>query len=257
VVRVGPDLRTAEDAPLRHLLLSEGHHPPVRLPFPAERAIGLSAHIAPLSPPNKTHGRPYDARIWCAMAACYEEVGRVGDAIKCYERAESYSEGEVRRLSWFDSESTFSLTHAHALPHTHHGTRTRTRTTAHALPHTHTHHGTRTRTTAHTPRHTHTRTCTTAHASADCNERVERVGQPVPLIGTSRPSSALLCQEHPATRQRTGTAPTAHSRRVCRVSCVVSCHANVVRYVNEARGSGHDRSAALPGTLLEGAGPNG
>jgi len=39
--------------------------------------------------------RPYDARIWCAMAACYEEVGRVSDAIKCYERAESYSEGEV------------------------------------------------------------------------------------------------------------------------------------------------------------------
>lgn len=31
--------------------------------------------------------RPYDSRMWCAIAGCYEEMGREADAIKCYERA--------------------------------------------------------------------------------------------------------------------------------------------------------------------------
>lgn len=33
--------------------------------------------------------RPYDARMWCAMAGCYKLLNRKQDAIKCYQRAES------------------------------------------------------------------------------------------------------------------------------------------------------------------------
>jgi anaphase-promoting complex subunit 8 len=33
--------------------------------------------------------RPYDSRMWCALAESYERVDRVADAIRCYLRAES------------------------------------------------------------------------------------------------------------------------------------------------------------------------
>jgi anaphase-promoting complex subunit 8 len=38
--------------------------------------------------------RPYDSRMWCAMADRYENLGRTMDAIKCYVRAESNSDGD-------------------------------------------------------------------------------------------------------------------------------------------------------------------
>ena len=38
--------------------------------------------------------RPYDARMWCAMAECYEKVGNVEQAIKCYQRAEANNDRE-------------------------------------------------------------------------------------------------------------------------------------------------------------------
>lgn len=37
--------------------------------------------------------RPYDARMWCAMAECYETVN-VDLAIKCYKRAEANQDKE-------------------------------------------------------------------------------------------------------------------------------------------------------------------
>eukprot|EP00992_Anisonema_acinus_P005771 TRINITY_DN18912_c0_g1_i1.p1 TRINITY_DN18912_c0_g1~~TRINITY_DN18912_c0_g1_i1.p1 ORF type:complete len:201 (+),score=80.63 TRINITY_DN18912_c0_g1_i1:2-604(+) len=33
--------------------------------------------------------RPTDSRMWLAMAGCYEHLKRSGEAIKCYQRAES------------------------------------------------------------------------------------------------------------------------------------------------------------------------
>ena len=38
--------------------------------------------------------RPYDARMWCAMAGCYKLLNRKQDAIKCYQRAESNHDRE-------------------------------------------------------------------------------------------------------------------------------------------------------------------
>ena len=38
--------------------------------------------------------RPYDARMWCAMAGCYKLLGRKPDAIKCYQRAEESGDRE-------------------------------------------------------------------------------------------------------------------------------------------------------------------
>lgn len=31
--------------------------------------------------------RPYDPRMWCAMAGCYESLSKDDEAMKCYERA--------------------------------------------------------------------------------------------------------------------------------------------------------------------------
>ena len=38
--------------------------------------------------------RPYDARMWCAMAGCYKHLGRTTEAIKCYQRAETSGDRE-------------------------------------------------------------------------------------------------------------------------------------------------------------------
>lgn len=38
--------------------------------------------------------RPYDARMWCAMAGCYKLLNRKQEAIKCYQRAESNHDRE-------------------------------------------------------------------------------------------------------------------------------------------------------------------
>ena len=38
--------------------------------------------------------RPYDARMWCAMAGCYKLLNRRNDAIKCYQRAEANNDRE-------------------------------------------------------------------------------------------------------------------------------------------------------------------
>ena len=38
--------------------------------------------------------RPYDARMWCAMAGCYEQLGRAEEAIKCYLRARKTGDRE-------------------------------------------------------------------------------------------------------------------------------------------------------------------
>ena len=29
--------------------------------------------------------RPYDSRMWCAMAGCYKQLGKKPEAIKCYQ----------------------------------------------------------------------------------------------------------------------------------------------------------------------------
>ena len=31
--------------------------------------------------------RPTDARMWCAMANCYDALDRKGEALQCYEKA--------------------------------------------------------------------------------------------------------------------------------------------------------------------------
>lgn len=31
--------------------------------------------------------RPYDARMWCALGQCFERLGRLGEAVRCLERA--------------------------------------------------------------------------------------------------------------------------------------------------------------------------
>ena len=31
--------------------------------------------------------RPYDARMWFAMASAIEKLGNIGDALRCYRRA--------------------------------------------------------------------------------------------------------------------------------------------------------------------------
>ena len=38
--------------------------------------------------------RPYDARMWCAMAGCYKLLQRKPEAIRCYQRAESNHDRE-------------------------------------------------------------------------------------------------------------------------------------------------------------------
>ncbi len=42
--------------------------------------------------------RPYDPRMWCAMAESYERLHRIDDAIKCYLRAEGNGDGEGQAL---------------------------------------------------------------------------------------------------------------------------------------------------------------
>ena len=88
VVWFRANVRDIEDAPLCSLLLSQSYNTEVPYPFP--------------SPPRPTHRfsmgailisnlpfRPYDARMWCAMAKCYESLpDKHEEAIKCYERAE-------------------------------------------------------------------------------------------------------------------------------------------------------------------------
>lgn len=51
--------------------------------------------------------RPYDARMWCALAGCYEKLHRVQEAIKCYKRAECHNDREgiaAQRLATLFSE---------------------------------------------------------------------------------------------------------------------------------------------------------
>lgn len=31
--------------------------------------------------------RPYDSRMWCALGTCNEQLSKIEEAIKCYERA--------------------------------------------------------------------------------------------------------------------------------------------------------------------------
>jgi tetratricopeptide (TPR) repeat protein len=52
--------------------------------------------------------RPYDARMWCALASCYDALGRADDAIKCYERAACHVDkyGGLRVLA--DSHCKFT-----------------------------------------------------------------------------------------------------------------------------------------------------
>ena len=38
--------------------------------------------------------RPYDPRMWCALAGCYEKQNRNNEAIKCYKRAECNNDSE-------------------------------------------------------------------------------------------------------------------------------------------------------------------
>lgn len=38
--------------------------------------------------------RPYDPRMWCAMAECYEMTGNLMEALKCYQRAECNKDRE-------------------------------------------------------------------------------------------------------------------------------------------------------------------
>lgn len=38
--------------------------------------------------------KPYDPRMWCAMAETYERLNRTQDAIKCYLRAEGNQDRE-------------------------------------------------------------------------------------------------------------------------------------------------------------------
>jgi anaphase-promoting complex subunit 8 len=46
--------------------------------------------------------RPYDARMWCAVAGCFEAMSRLEEAIKCYQRAESNNdrEGELEAIDF-------------------------------------------------------------------------------------------------------------------------------------------------------------
>ena len=38
--------------------------------------------------------RPYDARMWCAMAGCYKQLARTQEAIQCYKRAVGNDDSE-------------------------------------------------------------------------------------------------------------------------------------------------------------------
>ena len=38
--------------------------------------------------------RPYDSRMWCAMAGCYKQLVKKPEAIKCYQRAEMNNDRE-------------------------------------------------------------------------------------------------------------------------------------------------------------------
>ena len=45
--------------------------------------------------------RPYDARMWCAMAGCYKHLRRTSEAIKCYQRAETSGDREGTEIVGF------------------------------------------------------------------------------------------------------------------------------------------------------------
>ena len=45
-----------------------------------------------------THSRPYDSRMWCAVAGCHEQLNQIDEAIKCYSRAVDNDDGEVSLL---------------------------------------------------------------------------------------------------------------------------------------------------------------
>lgn len=36
--------------------------------------------------------RPFDSRMWCALGGCYEELGRMPDALRCYKRATAHDD---------------------------------------------------------------------------------------------------------------------------------------------------------------------
>ena len=38
--------------------------------------------------------RPYDARMWCALAGCYAHLDRTEEAVRCYSRAEVHGDRE-------------------------------------------------------------------------------------------------------------------------------------------------------------------
>ena len=41
-----------------------------------------------------TQIRPFDPRMWCAMADAYEKLSLIDDAIRCFRRAEAYDDRE-------------------------------------------------------------------------------------------------------------------------------------------------------------------
>lgn len=62
--------------------------------------LGLFDNFKPFS------GRPYDPRMWCAMAGCYEALNKDDEAVKCYERAALHDDRYVCHVdtaigTWF------------------------------------------------------------------------------------------------------------------------------------------------------------
>ena len=64
--------------------------------------------------------RPYDARMWCAMAGCYKHLRRTSEAIKCYQRAETSGDREgiafMELARLFKDQGTNTRTRTRALP---------------------------------------------------------------------------------------------------------------------------------------------
>ena len=64
--------------------------------------------------------RPYDARMWCAMAGCYKHLRRTSEAIKCYQRAETSGDREgiafVELARLFKEQGTNTRTRTRAPP---------------------------------------------------------------------------------------------------------------------------------------------
>jgi len=61
---------------------------------PAHDAQRLARPRPAPSARQATALRPYDARMWCAVAGCYRQLGQKQEAIKCYQRAEKNDDRE-------------------------------------------------------------------------------------------------------------------------------------------------------------------